>query len=62
MFIVAVVDIRQACKAGRQRFPYVAFALETRAPGLVSPWHLQDTIVRKERHDAIKIVRVEGLT
>jgi len=62
MFIVAVVDIRQAFKACRQGFSYVPFALETRAPGLVSPWHLQDTIVGKDRHDAIKIVRVESLT
>jgi hypothetical protein len=61
MLIVAVVNIGQAFEACCQRFSYVPFALETRTPRLASPRHLQDAIVRKERHDAIKIVRVEGL-
>jgi hypothetical protein len=62
MLIVAVVDIGQAFKACCQRFSYILFALETGAPRPASPRHLQDTIVRKECHDAIKIVRVEGFT
>src|SRR5688572_5787864 len=62
MLIVAVVDIRQTFKACCQCFTYIPFALETRTPRLAPPRHLQDTIVGKQRHDAIEIVRVEGVT
>src|SRR5215211_5435651 len=62
MLIIAVMNIGQTFKPCCQRFTHVPFALETRAPRLASSRHLQDTIVSKECHDTIKIVRVEGFT
>src|SRR5437660_5854602 len=61
MLIVAVVDIGQTLKACCQAFAHVLFALETSTPRMAPPWHLENTIVGEERHDAIEIVRVEGL-
>src|SRR5262245_57536286 len=60
MLIIAVMDVGQAFKPGCKRFTHSPFALETRTPRPASSRHLQNTIVRKECHDAIKIVRVEG--
>jgi hypothetical protein len=61
MLTVAIMNVRQAGEACRERFAYVLLALVARAPRLAPARHLQHAIVGKERHDAIKVVRVEGL-
>jgi hypothetical protein len=55
------MDIRQSFETCRQRCPHVRLALEARAPGLVAARHLQHAVVGEKRHDAVEIMRVEGV-
>jgi hypothetical protein len=59
---VTVVDIGQAFEPAGQSSPNSLLTFHATAPRLIASWHLQDAVVGKQGHDAIKIVGVEALT
>ena len=61
MLGVAVMDVGQSFKSRSQPLPHILPALKPGAIRLISPWHLQNTIIGKETHDPIQIVRVERI-
>src|SRR5690606_37250680 len=59
MFLVAVMEIRQAFEASCQRLAHGGLSFEPSAPRLVAPRHLEDAVLGKVLHDAVKVVRIE---
>lgn len=61
MPLVAVMHVGEALEAPGQGPAHVLPALEPRAPGLAAPGHLQHAVLGEEAHDAVEVVRVEGV-
>ena len=61
MGCLPVMDIRQAREARGKRLANRGFPLAAETVGVGATGHLQDAILCKEIHDAVEVVRVEGV-
>jgi hypothetical protein len=62
VLLVSVMDIGEPLEASGQGRAHILLPLTSRTPGVASPGHLQHAVIGEEAHDAIEIVRVEGVT
>src|SRR3546814_11111376 len=56
------MDIGEPLEAPGQGRAHLLLSPAARTPGLASPGHLQHAVIGDQAHDAIEIVRVEGVT